>query len=125
MQYGERERPGPRKRIAPGGSGRSRSPYCTVHPSDNRSRPPFRKCQCLTERLIAGNVNDQQAKTERKGGKRHEGIHRERSSRRKSTTRSTCLREQPMIIHPRIGFSVRRDVRRTEKCLMMYLKRVK
>src|SRR5262249_6536548 len=38
MQYGERERPGPRNRIAPGGSGRSRSPYCTVHPCDNRSK---------------------------------------------------------------------------------------
>src|SRR5215510_4682729 len=41
MQYGERERPGPRNRITPRGSGRSRSPYCTVHPSDNRSKARY------------------------------------------------------------------------------------
>ena len=51
--------------------------------------------------------------------KRHEGIHRERPSRRKSTTLSTCLREQPMHIHPRIGFRVARERGRNDKCFMV------
>ena len=54
-----------------------------------------------------------------KGVKRHEGIHRECSSRRKSTTLSTCLREQPMHIHPRIGFRVARERGRNDKCFMV------